>query len=321
MPSLRNTFGALFIGTTVASMLFGITNVQTLIYYKRYPNDWSLYRYSVAVLWVLDALHVILSTCALYYYLIDMHGTLLGAVWDNTWSMKLQLAINVSIVVYVQGLYAIRLWKLGQHFNKILSWFVFLAVAASLGAGIYITYDIYITPNITAISIIRRSIYTFFSVIAATDFIIALMMCYYLHKVREDTQFSSTSAVVVTLMRIILVSGLATSACSLFALLSYIVWPESLIFLGIDFALPKLYVNSLLAMLNYRPKRPSTQFVAERSKHSIPTVVRITQHTSVGDTEDTDIGIPLSEIPVSRPFDHKSNHSDSRGPLDYEVQE
>ncbi|KAK0448409.1 uncharacterized protein EV420DRAFT_1711647 [Desarmillaria tabescens] len=165
-----------------------------------------------------------------------------------------------------------------------------------------------------SISIIKRSIYTFFSVIAATDFIIALMMCYYLHKVREDTQFSSTSAVTVTLI-----------ACSLLALIAYIVWPKSLIFLGIDFALPKFYVNSLLAMLNYWPKCPSTQFVAERSKHSIPTIVRITLHTSEGDTQETsflqDIGIPLSEIWVSHSFNHKSAHSDPGGPLNYEVQE
>ncbi|KAK0457540.1 uncharacterized protein EV420DRAFT_1548946 [Desarmillaria tabescens] len=320
-PSLRNTFGALFIGATIASMLFGITNLQTLIYYKRYPNDWSLYRYSVAILWLLDALHVIFSTHALYYYLIDMYGNLPGALGNNFWSMKLQLALNVAIVLYVQGLYAIRLWKLGRHFNKILPWFVFLAVAASLGAGIYIIYDIYITPNITSVYVAKRSIYTFFSLIVTTDFIIALMMCYYLRKDRGDTKFSPTAAIIVTLMRIILVSGLATSACSLLALIAYIVWPESLIFLGIDYALPKLYVNSLLTMLNYRRKRPSAESVADRSKHSNPTVVRITPHTSEGDTEDMDIGIPLSEIRVSRSFDHMSAHSDPKGPLDYEVQE
>ncbi|KAK0243648.1 hypothetical protein EDD85DRAFT_804720 [Armillaria nabsnona] len=239
VPSLHDTFGALFLGAIVAAMLFGITNVQTLIYYKRYPNDWSLFRYSVALLWVLDTLHVALSTHALYYYLIDMYGNLLGALGKNTWSMKLQLAVNVSIVVYVQGLYAMRLWKLGRNFHKILPWFVFIAVAASLGSGIFVTYNIYITPNLVDISIAKRSIYTFFSTIVITDFIIALMMCYYLHKSRGDTMFSSTAAIILRLTRLILVSGLATSACSLFALIAYIVWPETLIFLGIDFVLPK----------------------------------------------------------------------------------
>ncbi|KAK0457517.1 uncharacterized protein EV420DRAFT_1688878 [Desarmillaria tabescens] len=104
--------GALYIGATVAAVLFGITNLQTVIYYKRYPDDWWVYRYSVALLWVLDTLHVTLSTHALYYYLIDKVDIFRSLVGENAqWSFKLQFGINVLIVVYVQGVYAIRLWK------------------------------------------------------------------------------------------------------------------------------------------------------------------------------------------------------------------
>ncbi|KAK0207352.1 hypothetical protein IW262DRAFT_660602 [Armillaria fumosa] len=54
-------------------------------------------------------------------------------------------------------------------------------------------------------------------------------------------------------MRIVVISGLLTSTCSLLTLISYIVWPDTLIFLAIGtFILPKLYINSLLAMLNSR---------------------------------------------------------------------
>ncbi|KAK0221331.1 hypothetical protein IW262DRAFT_1459532 [Armillaria fumosa] len=319
-PSIHDTFGALFVGAIIATMLFGITNVQTLIYYKRYPNDWLLFRFSVALLWVLDALHVFLSTHALYYYLIDMYGKFLGALGNNTWSMKLQLAVNVTIVVYVQGLYAMRLWKLGRHFHKVLPWFVFLAVAASLGSGIFVTYEIYMTANFEAIHIAKRSLYTFFSTIVVTDLIIALMMCYYLHKSRGDTAFSSTAAIILKLTRLILVSGLATSACSLFALIAYIAWPESLIFLGIDFVLPKLYVNSLLAMFNYRRKQSSSRkSVVEHAGHSTPAILRITPHSSEGTSEELNIGIPLSELRDDHSYDNKSNHS--KGALDYAVQE
>ncbi|PBK85006.1 hypothetical protein ARMGADRAFT_1087914 [Armillaria gallica] len=47
--------------------------------------------------------------------------------------MRLQLLVKVWTIVFVQGIYAIRLWKLGRHFHKILPWSVFLAVAASFG--------------------------------------------------------------------------------------------------------------------------------------------------------------------------------------------
>ncbi|KAK0474479.1 hypothetical protein EDD18DRAFT_1470670 [Armillaria luteobubalina] len=133
IPSVDTTFGACYIGTIIAAILFGISNLQTVIYYKRYPNDWWVYRYSVAILWILDTLHVALSTHALYFYLITMFGDLIGGLESGLWTMKLQLSLNISLVVYVQWLYAIRLWKLGRYFHKVLPSFVFLAVTASLG--------------------------------------------------------------------------------------------------------------------------------------------------------------------------------------------
>ncbi|KAK0228037.1 hypothetical protein IW262DRAFT_1532142 [Armillaria fumosa] len=66
VPSLGMTLGALYIGATIATMqvefisaciftnhhssLFGITNTQVTKYYKKYPNDWWIFRYSVSTL-------------------------------------------------------------------------------------------------------------------------------------------------------------------------------------------------------------------------------------------------------------------------------
>ncbi|KAK0243649.1 hypothetical protein EDD85DRAFT_1017478 [Armillaria nabsnona] len=141
IPSLGESVGALYLGSNIASILYGITNLQGLSYYRRYPNDWWVYRYSVTLLWVLDTLHVALSTHALYFYLITMFGDLVGDLESDLWSMKWQLYLNDLIVVYVQGLYAVRLWKLGRHFHKTLPWFVALAVMASLGSTIYVIHS------------------------------------------------------------------------------------------------------------------------------------------------------------------------------------
>ncbi|KAK0243658.1 hypothetical protein EDD85DRAFT_168379 [Armillaria nabsnona] len=313
---LGETLGALYVGATIAAVLFGITNLQAVIYYNKYHSDWWVYRYSVALLWILDTLHVVLTTHAMYFYLVDMSGDLAGALVHSVWSFKVQLDINAWIVVYVQGLYAVRIWKLGRHFHKFLPWFVFLAVAASLGAGIFVTYDISITRNFSDIAPIKTSIYTIFATIAATDFVIALMMCYYLHKSRATMKFSSTASLLLNLMRIIIVSGLATSACSLLTLISYIVWPQSLIFIAIDFILPKLYINSLLAMFNYRPEHlESNKSNAERAGQSTPAVLCITPQTFDGSNAETNISIPLSDIQDIPLFEDKLDHS--KGTLDY----
>ncbi|KAK0457524.1 uncharacterized protein EV420DRAFT_1643858 [Desarmillaria tabescens] len=83
--SLGKTLGALYVGATIAAILFGITNLQALIYYKKYPNDWWVYRYSVALLWILDALNVALTTHSLYFYLIDMFGNFAGVLEYGVW--------------------------------------------------------------------------------------------------------------------------------------------------------------------------------------------------------------------------------------------
>ncbi|KAG7439239.1 uncharacterized protein BT62DRAFT_1014189 [Guyanagaster necrorhizus] len=330
LPTIQDTFGALYVGAILAAVLFGITNLQAVMYYKRYPDDWWLYRYSTgrdALVrsfirlsggWrltcdrILDTLHVALSTYALYVFLIDMYGDLLRALETTVRSMQLQLSVNDMLVVFVQWVYAIRLWKRSgtpfsqnsptlcrkhpNKFSRVLHPLItsqFVTVTASLGAGIFIVYDIFHVPNLASASIIKRSIYTYCSTIAAADFIIAAMMCYYLHKSRGVTMISSTSATLLRLMRLILISGLATSACSLFTLIAYIVWPESLIFLGIHFVLSKLYVNSLLAMLNYRREHKSNK---AKSDYEVNSTLRIAPQSSQATPEESAIMPPQYSI-------------------------
>ncbi|KAK0430156.1 hypothetical protein EV421DRAFT_1913264 [Armillaria borealis] len=200
---------------------------------------------------VLDAVHVALGTHAIYHYLIDMYGNFLGALEENViWSMRVQLLVKVWTIVFVQGIYAIRLWKLGRHFYKIVPWSVFLGVAASFGTAIHLSYEAYVMRILVSISVVTTSIYTFYAIIITADFIIALLMCYYLHKSRVGMHFSLTADLLLGLMRLVLVSGLATSACLLFSIFTFIAWPKTLIFVAIDFILPKLYINSLLVMSN-----------------------------------------------------------------------
>ncbi|PBK81086.1 hypothetical protein ARMGADRAFT_1091637 [Armillaria gallica] len=109
LPSVSETLGALYVGAIIASVLYGVTNLQGAIYYRRYPNDWWVYRYSVGLLWALDTVHVALSTYAVYFLLIHFFGDLNGALQHNSRIMKWQLVLNDILPVYIQGLYALRL--------------------------------------------------------------------------------------------------------------------------------------------------------------------------------------------------------------------
>ncbi|PBK91783.1 hypothetical protein ARMGADRAFT_1081203 [Armillaria gallica] len=135
---------------------------------------------------------------------------------------------------------------------------------------------------------------------AGADFIIAGTMCFYLRKGRSMTSFTSTTKIIKGIMRLVVISGVLTSACSLFTVVAYAAWPNTLTFIAIDLVLPKLYINSLLAMLNSR--RSSRANAGWRVPHKM---IRFAPHDS-GQTSttlpgpsvtevETDISIPLPE--------------------------
>ncbi|KAG7443418.1 uncharacterized protein BT62DRAFT_935034 [Guyanagaster necrorhizus] len=286
------TLGAVYIGTTIAAIFYGITILQIAIYYKINPNDPCIFRYTVAILWIFDTLHVALSTHALYFYLIESFGNYLTIFGRIVWSFPLQLLLNMMIIPGVQALYAVRIWKLGRHFHVVLPHFIFVAVAATFGAGIWIMYDTYKLKSFLDIATIRVSIYMNFSTISAADFIIAGAMCFYLQKGRSMTSFSSTAKLILRLMRLVVISGVATSLCSLFTLIAYVAWPNTLVFVAINFILPRLYINSLLAMLNSR-KSSMWSVAKERSvDHEVNNSALPVAVSGSADSGQTDITIP-----------------------------
>ncbi|KAK0457267.1 uncharacterized protein EV420DRAFT_1765009 [Desarmillaria tabescens] len=287
------TLGAIYIGATIGAVFYGITILQTAIYYKQYPDDSPLFRCAVGFLWILDTLHVAISTHALYHYLVESFGNI-PALSKIIWSFRLQLLINMLIVVCVQVLYAVRIWKFGRNFHAVLPWFIFLFITASLAVGIYVTYDMYTVSSILDLPTLSISIYAAFSTAAGADFAIAAAMCYYLHQGRlMAPSFSITMKIIVGLMRLVVLSGLATSACSILTLITYIVWPHSLIFVAISLILPKLYINSLLMMLNAR-KEQMRKDINECSANDKVIVFAHTSSSGASGLAETSIDTTLS---------------------------
>ncbi|KAK0203240.1 hypothetical protein DFS33DRAFT_1345944 [Desarmillaria ectypa] len=66
---LGATLGAIFIGAAIAAIFYGITILQTVVYYKQNPDDLWLFRYAVALLWIFDTLHVALAPTHFIYTL------------------------------------------------------------------------------------------------------------------------------------------------------------------------------------------------------------------------------------------------------------
>jgi len=92
--------------------------------------------------------------------------------------------------------------------------------------------------------------YAAFGSAVAVDSMLAVTIIHYLRRSRGE--FESTNSRIEKLVFWTLSTGIITSVCSLAGLITYALFPNKLYFLAIEFLLTKLYINSLLAMLNAR---------------------------------------------------------------------
>jgi len=103
---------------------------------------------------------------------------------------------------------------------------------------------------------------------ASLDVLITVSLCWYLSQSR--TGVSSMDEVIDSIMLYTINNGTLTCLCTVISLICWIVMSHNLIFLGIHFALSKLYANSFLATINTRETlRERSQGSSERG-HPLP---------------------------------------------------
>ncbi|KAI6146152.1 hypothetical protein BKA82DRAFT_993328 [Pisolithus tinctorius] len=94
--SIQGGFGPVLIGGLVSAMLYGITTLQTYMYYMNYYEDPSMIQFVVAAIWILDTLQVSFMCHFLYYYLITNYGNLMSLEHD-VWSFPASALVNVRL--------------------------------------------------------------------------------------------------------------------------------------------------------------------------------------------------------------------------------
>ncbi|KAJ3923727.1 hypothetical protein F5877DRAFT_63035 [Lentinula edodes] len=201
--TIDNTLGAVFIGIVGATFLFGITTLQVYMYYHHYQRDSYLHKLAVAILWILDTVHLVLIVHATYHYAVKGFGDASNMAFI-VWSVKLQVTINRYLLsqsfpyaasLYFLSLYAYRVWirtfveelsvddSQGRRCDRRIRYWSYRGlqdVRFFCRSGFY-SYTIQMFEELHAIS---WTIYLSLATSTAIDFTIASTMCYYLHKSR-----------------------------------------------------------------------------------------------------------------------------------------
>ncbi|KAJ8583379.1 hypothetical protein M405DRAFT_513577 [Rhizopogon salebrosus TDB-379] len=280
---MTNTFGAMFIGAILATILFGLSNVQALTYFQTHTSKdtrITFFKLIIMGLWTLDALHLALIIHCVYYYLVTNYAKF-DALVEVVWSGKLRIAFDTFTVWVIHFMYAYRVWIVSTGRSRVLSIIVGIIVILSSGVAIFATVEVYKCRLLTDFTGIEWSTLMYLSVITFVDFVIASSLCYFLATSR--TGFSSTDSFLTKLMIYTINTGCLTSMCSMATLIACVVMPNNFVWMAIEFLVTKLYVNSFLALMNaryYLQPNPTEHVISEFCAH------RPSLHSSEEKAED-----------------------------------
>ncbi|KAF5357114.1 hypothetical protein D9756_006796 [Leucocoprinus leucothites] len=257
--------GAILLGGIAASILYGITCLQVYIFFYNNRRDSWLFKLFIYALWILDTLHMAMVIHGLYYYLIENFGRA-TAMLKPTWSLLAHVYFTIASDFCIRSVFGKRVWT--RTFISILSTKEILGLwkavsrsyiltggiaattLACAAAGIVFVTKAFRLGGFAEFHVISVYLYTSLGAGVASDVLVAVSLCAGLMKTR--TGFKKADSLIHILMAYAINTSLLTTICSAGCFITYAVWPDRLIFLGIYFCLNKLYFNSLLAALNAR---------------------------------------------------------------------
>ncbi|KAI6006489.1 hypothetical protein F5J12DRAFT_94636 [Pisolithus orientalis] len=245
-------FGAALVGGLISAMLYGITTLQTYVYYMQDTADSLIIKFIVAAVWILDSLHVAFVCHILYYYLITNYGNSLSLEFV-IWSFPASLLANLLLVTIAQLFFAHKIYYLCRYRVRwLVTAPIILLVIAHLGFGMATV--ILTLINNTAISLSQTRLYSAtpaVSTVVLAEVLITTSLCILLYESGSRSAFPSTKRMLDTLTiyavnRCLMTLPVAIAEVSLDAS-NHAAWV-----MGLDFIIGKLYANSLLASLNTR---------------------------------------------------------------------
>ncbi|OCH91936.1 hypothetical protein OBBRIDRAFT_825042 [Obba rivulosa] len=284
MGQFDSSLGALFLGQFVSAVyisirsllhplpdsthsLYGITSLQTGVYFRRKSQDPFAMRCLVFLIWILDCFHVTLVTLGIYSYLVTHFDDIVVASKPN-WSFSMLPATTTISMVVIRSVFVYRLWKLS---NK--SVFMPIVVAAlslfSTGDSIYLSVKLLSIPSWLALRQYSWCMYGGLGAQILAEVIIMTSQYTYLRRFRcFNSTFTSTSSVIQTIMTYSINTCLIVCLCAVMCLVTAAVFPNDLIFAAFYCASSKFYSNALLANLNAR------DFLQESLRTSMPSFIK-----------------------------------------------
>ncbi|EMD37745.1 hypothetical protein CERSUDRAFT_83486 [Gelatoporia subvermispora B] len=264
---LRVSLAAILVGGLVSAALSGIVAMQTALYYRLFPRDPFMVKLRVGAMFLLDTLHTCMVCAASWQYLVESFGE--TNINDRVfWTVGVSIALTAITTVFVHLFFTYRLWK----FSKGNYWITIpLGVMAvgRVGSAFVTAIELIKTGYFSVFYEKYRWVFTIGLVLSlVVDVSITIGLCAYLRKSRTGSGRLDHILDSVTLYTV--ENGMLTCITTVVSLIFWLAMPHVLIYLGLHFAISKLYANSFLASMNARKILRAQTSHASSSGHRLP---------------------------------------------------
>ncbi|KAH6915205.1 hypothetical protein BKA70DRAFT_569271 [Coprinopsis sp. MPI-PUGE-AT-0042] len=294
-----NTMGASLVGVICASVLYGVSCVQTWYYFTHYSKDAFYIKCLVTAVWVFDTIHEILISHTVYYYVVSNFDNA-SNLHKLVWSILLEVLFNGLIGLLVQGFLALRVWKLSEG-NVPLTVVISLLVLAEFACSAAFTVESLKLRTWEDLASLKGLSISVNIIGVVADVIIAGALFFFLH--RSRTGFKKSDTMISRLILFTVSTGFLTSLCAIGSLVSILAWGHTLIYVAFYFSIGRLYSNSLLSTLNVRKSIRGMGEDSDELSFSLPQSLAKSASRPLSSTQRrTNISIKIStmhELPAS----------------------
>lgn len=245
---VRQTIGAILLGTITCIFLSGIVTLQVVLYSRFYTDDPPKFKVLVGSIWLLDILHTAMIAATNWDIFITNWGN--NAILDHiSWTLATTISITALMTFIVQCFFAYRVYAVSRH-NLIPATIIILAFLRLVAAAAS-TVEMIRLRSFDQFANDYEWIFTLgLTLSSVVDILITVTFCYFLSKSRTD--YGRLRHMVDLLILYTIQSGMLTCIVTIATLICWVTMPHNLVFLGIHLCICKLYANACMATLNAR---------------------------------------------------------------------
>ncbi|KAG9219662.1 hypothetical protein CCMSSC00406_0006016 [Pleurotus cornucopiae] len=251
--AVDNTLGALLVSTFVSCMLFGVTTLQLYVYTLQWRSDSKWTRGLAIGIWLMDGIASAFQCHTMYFYLISQFGATEGPT-IGVWSLCVMSMMETLIAAPVEFFYAARIWKLGHEvrFGRHIAALIVTFIVAHASLCFLFSAKLIQNPEMYTWQgkFYDQVVISGLVLSTIADLFISVTMIYIMRSF--NTTISTSKALVNSIIRRSIESGTITSLGVIAVMVTFVTMPTNMISFALLFLLPKLYSNSMLAMLNRR---------------------------------------------------------------------